>query len=531
MTDKILVLPFIVNENGNRESTSYPAELAGAVYLTEFQRKKTGLLGDEAEKVSFLSKLYYPIWIAPLEDSCVIIDGLASLSRNFTFKEPANIGLFVEDLKKNSVLPNEFMAALGRQAKKSGDKSTFGLSIRALITDKEVRVFFPTYLKKGLIFSGNKMVILPSEIDEQAAATVCETVKNYLRRNYAIIKGLQYALQVLYEETEFHKSMLLNEAELLKEKREAEVTILQLEVEKNVEKLKSRHEATIALVLKEAEKKTAFLSKKSEKYLQKLEGLEQRKASLQKKKRQTYMLEKYSQQINVVRKEIKLFSSMIENVKRESDKNIKKVDEEFRKAAALEEERISKLNSEYDAKIDEKKKQIANMTSETTTITKAFMGSIEEMKQAASVFKEQTVTNWKLDDLKLICVPIYVIGYARGSEERHGLLSPVTISEDESVLQELRERLTLTSEPRQKRLMRPASKELHEIIVSAVLKKMQNEEAFRRTITNLCHTNNLLKQVDFGKTLREGLTEAEHKHWVTPEEAAIAYRGITGEET
>ncbi len=532
MTDKILVLPFIVGAHDEKGSAGYPAELAGVACLTEFQRRKTGFLRDEAERVSFLSKLYYPIWVAPLEDSCVIIDGLASLSHNFTFKEPANTGSFVEDLKRNSVFPQEFTAALSRQAKKAEKGTvTVNMPFRALIADKELLKFLPTYLKSGLTFSGDTMVFLPSEIDEPAAVAAREAVTNCLRRIYANIKGLQYALEVLDEETEFHEHMLLNEAEVLKEKGEAEVASLQPEVEKNIDKLKSKWDEATALARKDTEKKTAVLDKKREKYLQKLQGLEQRKETLQKKKSQTYMLEKYAQEINGVKKEIRLISSMIETAKKEGDKNVKKLEEEFRAAAVLEEEKIKKLRSAYEAKIGEKQKLIANMTSENTAVTKSFTGLMDEMRRTASVFKEQTTANWKLDDLTLTCVPIYMTGYAKGGEERYSLFSPVTIAEDASVLQELRKMLTLTSEPRLKLLMRPASNELHELLSSAVLKKMQKEETFHRKITDLCHTNNLLKRADFEKTLNEGLIEAEQKRWITAEEATIVCRGIKGEET
>jgi hypothetical protein len=532
VADKILVLPFIIEVHDEKGSVSYPAELAGVVCSSEFQRRKTGLLKDAAEKTSFLSKLYYPIWVAPLEDSCVIIDGLASSSHNFTFKEPAKTELFVEDLKKNSAFPQEFAAALSRQAKNAEKfTSPVNLSFKALIADKELLKFFSEYLKNGSTFSGDKAVFLPSEIDEPAAAAARETVANCLRRIYANVKGLQYALEVLSEEVDSHEHMLLNEVGLVTGKCEAEVASLTPEVEKNIEKLKLKRDAAAAHVLKGTEKKAAVLEKKREKYLQKLQRLEQRKESVQKKRSQTYVLEKYDQEINGVKKEIRLLSTMIEAVKKEGDKSVKKFEKEFRAAAALEEDKIKKLNSACEAKIGEKKKQITSIASETAAITKSFAGLMDELKRAASVFREQIAANWKLDDLTLVCVPIYLAGYAKGSEERYSLFSPVTISDEVSVLQELRKMLTLASEPRLKLLMRSASVGLQEMLGSAVIKKMQNEETFRQNVTSLCRATNLLEREDFERTLNEGLTEAEQKRWITAEEAAAVLSGIKGEET
>ncbi len=537
MTDKILVSPFIVEAQDGKESVSYPAELAGAVCLTEFQRRKTGFLRDTAEKTSFLSKLHYPLWLVPFEDSCLIIDGLATSTHNCTFKEPANTGLFVEELKKHSAVPQEFTVALSTQAKNAEKfASTVNVPLKALIAEKELLKFFPDYLKSSVVFSGDKMVFVPSGIDEETAVKARDAVANCLRRIEANAKGLQYALEALTEEVEFHERMLLNEVELLKAKGEAEAESLKPEVEKNITQLKVKHDAAAAKVWKETEKKTTALEKKHEKYMRKLQTLEQRKEALSKRSTtrrayQSYTLEKYDREINDAKKEIRAIDSLIENTKKEGNKSVKKLEEEFRNAAALEEAKIKTLNSTYEAKINERKKQSTAMASEAVAITKNFTSLIDEMKRAAADFKEQVAVNWKLEDPTLVCVPVYVVGYVKDSEERYSLFSPVTVSEDAGVLQGLRKILTLTSEPRLKRLMRPASNELQELLSASVIKRVQSEETFRQSVTSLCHVNNLLERNDFERTLSEGLTEAEQKRWLTAEEAAAVRSGIRGEAT
>jgi hypothetical protein len=157
--DKNLVLPFIVEAHDGKENVSYPTELACAACLAELQRRKTGFLRDASERVVFLSKIYYPLWAVPFEDSCLIMDGLASLSHNFTFKEPTNTGLFVDDLKKNSVVHQEFMAALRKQAKNVGEfASTVNLSFRALVAGREMLNFFLEYVKSGTSVSLRKLM-------------------------------------------------------------------------------------------------------------------------------------------------------------------------------------------------------------------------------------------------------------------------------------------------------------------------------------------------------------------------------------
>jgi hypothetical protein len=539
LTDENLVLPFIIEAHDGKENVSYPAELACVACMAELQRKKTSLLRDVSEKVSFMSKIHYPIWAVPLEDSCVIIDGLASLSHKFTFKEPTNTGLFVEDLKKDSVVHQEFMATLNKQAK-SIDKlaSIVSVSFRALISDRAILKFFLECFKSGSFLNRDreeKIAFIPSEIDEEKAALAREAVTDYLRRILANVKGLQYALGVLDEEVEFHGRMLSNEVELLRERFEAEVSSLRPDVEKKIEKLKLRRDTTITHILRDTERRAAALEKKREKHTRKLQGLEQRKNNIRKRKRsaekeayRTYELEKYDRQIDVIKKEVNALSSMIENIRKDGNKRVKKADEEFRDNMAAEKEKIEKLRSLYESKIGEKKKQVTEMTSEAASITKSVESLIIEMKREASVFREQMSIGWKLDDPALVSIPIYMMGYAKGNEERYGLFSPMTISEDMNVLNGLRKILTLTSEPRLKRLMRPRSNELHEMLSSNVTKKVQSEETFRENLERICRANDLLERWDFEKTLKEGLTEAERKRWITVEEATATCSGIRG---
>lgn len=178
------------------------------------------------------------------------------MSHNFSFKEPTKIGFFVEDLRKNSVVHEEFMSALSRQAKNVGRfASTANLSSKALVADREVLNFFLECVKRGESVSSDKVVLVPWEIDEKTAVETHVAITNCLGRIHANAKGIQYALEVLNEEVKFHERMILNEVELLKEEWEAEVSRLKSEVEKKIKKLKSEHEITAARILREVEKK------------------------------------------------------------------------------------------------------------------------------------------------------------------------------------------------------------------------------------------------------------------------------------
>jgi len=547
LRDRSLILPFIVGGRGGKEIFTYPTELARVVCMAELQRRKTGFLRAVPEKISFISKIYYPMWAVPVEDSCLVLDGMASLSHKFTFREPFNIGLFVEDLKKNSVVHQDFMDALNRHAKNFRDfASAVNVSFRALIANRDLLRFLLEYFKKGSFPSGSgdeKIVLIPSEIDEKTAVGTREDVINCWRRIHANVKGLQYALEILNEDVEFHKRMMLYEIERLKEKCEVDVATLKPEVDERVKKLTLKRDITIKNILKDTEKKAGVLEKRREKYVRKLQGIERKKESIRKKigafKRRknaaretywTYELKKCKREIDDVEKEVRAVSDVTERMKKEGDKNVKEVEEEFRKAIAVEEEKIKQLNSLYESKIGKKKEQIDEMVSETASITGNIGSLTDGMKREASTFREQITIDWKLDETVLVCVPIYMIKYAKENEERCGLFSPMIVSEDVGVLKGLRKILTFAPESRMKLLMRLTSKDLHEMLISSLIGKMRNEEVFRDKISKICQANNLLEWGDFEETLAKGLDEIKEKGWINHEEAMAISKRIKGGE-
>ena len=142
MTEKNLILPFITKTQNQKEDLTYPAEIACVVCLAECQRKKPGFLRDTPEKMAFISKVYYPLWAVPAENSCIVLDGLGALSYKFSFKEPTKTGTLIEELKKNSVNHEQFMDALEKQTQKLGEStSPVNVQFNGLIADNELLSF------------------------------------------------------------------------------------------------------------------------------------------------------------------------------------------------------------------------------------------------------------------------------------------------------------------------------------------------------------------------------------------------------
>ncbi len=550
MTDKTLTLSFIIKTPNQTEDISYSAELACVTCLAELQRKKPGFLRDASEKIAFISKVHYPLWVLSVENACIIIDGSSSSAHEFAFEEPTKISVFVEELKKNSVDPQKFMEALKTRAKENKEfTSPIKLSFPALVDDKELLSFFPEYFKSGTIHDEiqEETQAIPSEIDAKAAVQTARAFENCLRTIQADAKGLKYALAILKEELDFHVNAANGEIERLEEKLELETASLKPVVEKAVKKLSQKQDKAIAALQKSIERKISVLEKRREKFMHKLQAAETRKDAVQRKmdaarKKKnasrsssgSFSLKKYEGDVENAKKEVKAVSDELDKLTKEGDKSIKQKKGEFQSAIDQEENKITQLNEAYAAKTSEKKRQIEEMTAQAAVITTSLENKIDELKRNGNSLKNQVEVGWKLenpDDLILAKLPVYLVKYAKGEEERYNLLSPIAISEDVSVLNGLKKMLALNSEPKLKTLTRSANKKLQETFSANILGKMQGDAAFRLKLNEVCRASNLIDVNTFGQTLNEGLDEIEKKGWITHEEATAFCRRVMGEET
>ncbi len=546
---QILTLPFVIRTQNQKEDLSYSTELACVAAIAESQRKKSSFLREKPEKISFISKIYYPLWAVPADNAFLAVDGLKSFTFEFTFQEPRRTGGFIEELMKNSISSERFTEALQAQAKTIREfASPFKLSFSAVVYDKELLNFFSHYFPNGLLQTVDEYeaaASLPADVDEKAAVEISQSFVNALRSIQADARGVQYALTTLSEELKSHREAASNEIENLKQKCEQQILMVKPTVDKNIKRITQKHDKANASLLRTLDRKVGVLEKRREKYLRKLQAAEQKKDAAQRradgarKRKKTrsslgsYEIDRYDRDINNTKKEVGAVSDAIDKLKREANNSLKQEEEEFGKAIAQEEAKITQINSLYGAKIALKQKQIKDTTEQGAALTASLEKRIEELKSESATLRNQVEIAWKTDDSEhpvFVQLPVYMIKYSKGKdEERYVLISPICFSEESSLFDGLKK--ILISEPRIRTLTRPASKRLQEVLTLNVNEKIEKEASFRTKLNGLCQTNNLIDLNTFPQTLNEGLDEIEKRGWMTPQEAAELCRRIVGEET
>ncbi len=506
--------------------------------MAESQRKKPGFLRDSSEKTVFIAKIYYPLWIAPVGNHSLMFDGLTTAAYEFSYEEPARTDAFIEELRKNSPYPQKLAETLKNQVQ---NLQTFSSSSKwafpRLIGDKELLAYLLKTLKIAEPKAQHESALIPSETDE---ATVAQTLRAFMaceRTLQANQKGLQQALDILGEQLAFHRAVAQSETLRQRELADAEIAATKPGVDKAVKKLTQKHEKAAAILQRAFEKKASVLERNREKTLQKLSAAEKKRDAAQKRlyaaKKQNnssrsglFSLQKYERDIETIKRAVKTVSEQLEKVKREKDSRLGLLNMEFRNAVGKEENKIYQIESTFRAKAAAKQIQIADMTNSASIITTNLQTRINELKRNATFLGAQVGIDFNVDpdEIVLFQVPVYIIKYARGSEERHSAIFPITLSAEGGVMDGLKKMLSLNQEPKLKVLVQPANQSLQDIFGANLLSKMQNDASFRMRFGEACRGCNLVDQNNFGQILNQGLDEIERLGWITHEEAATICR-------
>jgi hypothetical protein len=109
---KRFILPFSTEKN--RDPFGSEVEAAAVFALAEFERNKGGglILKQPEEKLIFIAKIGYPLWLFPKNDATFIFDGLNDSSYSVSYADMPSAKAFIESLDADSKPRENYMAFL-----------------------------------------------------------------------------------------------------------------------------------------------------------------------------------------------------------------------------------------------------------------------------------------------------------------------------------------------------------------------------------------------------------------------------------
>jgi hypothetical protein len=506
-------------------------ELSAITCLAEAKRKTHG-------KISFISKLHYPLWAVPWENGCLVIDGLQILSPTFTYMTLPDLESFLNDIERGQTVRELFLNALDKHARTfAGFSETVNIPIKAIVVDKVLLSDFSEYVEETVLLKTDltgKIILLPPKLDKDAANENAKKILELYERMQSDIKSLEHAADTLNEMTQFHQQKILHETELANKVFEEEIDKVEPVVEKQVDLLLKERDAKIEKMNKGAEVELNARLREEEKRQRELEKLELKKTEYRGKldvrrgrhdkvgvTRWEQRLRTCENRISKVKQAIHILSVYIEKIRRQNQENINKVKYDYQASIDIERKKIMdiKVLQESVAKAKETENEKLRL------LTSHIVGLIEQLREQKSLHAEELKSltiPWQPEQVILLCVPFYLVGHKTGGKYLYSVYPPLRAMSSEGIIKKIEKALlTFSLESRINLLSQPRSKALSKMLGITLEEKMKTDRTFEEKLRELGASNNLLADPKFKEALNVGLEELKTEGWIKLEEGSI----------
>ncbi len=531
-----LVFPFATEDKSRENDFSEKMEYASLLCLAEAERKKkSGFLGGTVETLSFLSKLHYPLWAIPRKNTCVLIDGMETVSNNIPYLEPPDVEAFTEQIERNRKVREMYQSTLNSNreifAKFTAQTE---IPVEGVIIDKELLSDTWSFIQEALGKNGVQVEsasLIPPVTGEEEALNIGKKVFALHDKLKLEMKSLQFAAEMLEKETERHVGKFQKEMEQTRGKFDAEiceerakVAVRKEEYERDLKRrigeieAANKEEVNVRLVEKKKWERTlARLVQNEREYEKRRELRKQRKDEIGEIRWRT-RLQDVKSQISTVRRKIKMLSDFINRSNRETAKTTKKLQRACRKLVDEEEKKITDLQNALDTAIDTLKNEMEDMQQSTSNTVDKIEHLLEQKKERYSALEEATIP-CKSSVATLIYVPFYLAKYKAGKKgDRYRFHPPVIARRNEGLKMKIRKAFrSFSLQSKIGNLLNSRSKALEKML-ALFNERTRDEKHVKKTLNQLGASCNLLASEGFKAKVRKGLEELEEEGWIKPEE-------------
>ncbi len=521
MSVSSLILPFAVQAE-SLEPLNTEMETAVILVLTITKRGK----------LSFVSKLHYPIWIIPWGEKSLILDGLNSFSTQIYYQTLPNLEGFLEEIEQSARNRQHFKLSLEKHEKTFNDfAENIEVKIEGLISNREMLPAITEYIKEATPIKPNENQIfasIPTQLDEQTAIENAKKLFNLHNRTRTDIMGLEYTKKALNETVNLHEQKIIKEINFAQEIYNKKISELQPTVEEKVKKLEEKQEAEIAKINKIYGRVLEVKEKERNKLERELQKLELQKAELTKKRdiyrkrnnkislaRTEHKLKLCENKLREIKKRISEINKVTEETRKQHSSDVKKMQLNYQELVAKEKSKLETIEAQRDQVTFEKKKEIEAIKLTANKIA----GQIEDMiktkqqKQKELEFLAQPI---KLEKAALAYLPFYLAGYKIENETKLRALWPMKVSALKGFMQTFRSILGLTSS-KIRFATNPRSKILSQMLDSSLKKQISSNKSFAEVVRSATAAANILSSQCFKENLLKGLEELKAKGWIEKE--------------
>ena len=527
-------LPF-----SSQKTSESGVEAAAVFAVAELERNKGGglIARMPEEKLVFLSKISYPLWLFPKNDTTFVFDGFGDSSYGVPYAEVSSAKVFMESLEAN-LRPREnyraFLSDHGNYFQQPLKEKQF--VFRGLIADVDFKGEFNVYRKEAveIAVQTNPALLLPT-LEENAISSMLaefERLQSFLRED---AERLPECMRLINRTTSQYITELNYEAAAVKEEADAKIKAQEELINPQIAKLNKDFKRKIKDLTESFDKELENLQKLKAKTLKFIEGNEgkiklyQREAKTQAAKKHKIYEKRWKEKIkqtkkelNGLKKELKNIEGNLKRLSKQKVQETSKLNFELDAEIKFARQPLLELQVARDAKMFTFKQETDKLLKQEKPVIEGLNNSIKLREAIKANFELLGIREQQLKNPALFYVPFYVACYEMGSTRRYLILPPSTISSVDFSAK-LKGALGMS---KIKDLLVPRFKATTTLIERVQVLAKQNT-AFEGQLHVLSQRNNLLNNSLFLKSVEKGLVYLKHEGWLSDKEHQVLSNRLT----
>jgi hypothetical protein len=526
---KRFILPF--SPEKSRELFSLDAEAAAVYAFTELERAKGGglIVKQPEEKLLFITKIGYPLWLFPKSETTYIFDGLNNSSYSANYVDLPSAKAFAESLERTSKIHEDYMTFLSdhnsyfQQPKKKKE-----FLLRGLIAGLDFKKEFSVYRKEAIEVTGQlaKLAPLAPTVEEATISSMLtdmSKLQTFLRED---AQRLSECLRLINKTTSQYITELDYAAEAARDEANAKIKAQEEFVTPKIAKLNSEYKHQIAQVTRSFNEELESLEKLKAKTIKFVDDNEEkiklynREAKTQAQKNHLIyekMWKEKSRQakkeLDGVKKEKNRIENSIKNLNKQKTQKISKLQLELENEIKLARQPLLDLEAARDAKLLVFKQKTEKLIKQEKPVTEGLNGAIKLGEAVNARFEMLGIRDRQLKSPALFYVPFYVACYQAGLTKRYIFLPP-SMTSPVSFAAKLKGAFGMS---KIKELLIPRFKE-----ITALIDKVQvlakQDSLLDDEIRDLGEKNNLLNRESVRDNIAKGLVYLKHEGWLSERE-------------
>lgn len=358
----VLTLPFSTSTKDRTLPFTEEMEIAAVFTMAESDRKKgEGLiLKKAAEELVFLSKSYYPLWLAPWNGQTLCFDGLGVSTQIEPYDMLPDVRAFIGDVKGSASTRQAYSAAL--QDHLHNFESTKGVEekvVPSLITGADFLQDLKDFLTEADETDQSKIEgeFLTPTVDETAISSALSELSELQTTLETDIQNIREAMRLLNGTTKQHVDTI-----------RAETKKMQADLNQRIAEAKAKAIDDISQI---QEKYDARILKTSQRFDKQLEDLHHDRVKLE--KNQQRVIEK----IERCDTEIQASKARKDSA---SEKRWKDEKDTWKREASVVKKSIAAMDKQIEQTESQKKVEIANVRGEFNAESEEAMKSVRELE-------------------------------------------------------------------------------------------------------------------------------------------------------